>query len=108
MLINTPKEGDPMTTLQEPQVALGEVHEEQKAPGGFYKWLTSVDHKVIGKNYMYTALVFMFIAGAMALLIRTQLFNPNGHFVLKRKKVIIKKKEKKKQKEKRIKKRRNI
>ena len=59
----------------------GVVEHERKAPGGFYKWVTSVDHKVIGKNYMYTALTFMFIAGAMALLIRTQLFNPNGHVV---------------------------
>ncbi len=55
--------------------------EESRPPGGFYRWITSVDHKVIGKNYMYTALTFMFIAGAMALLIRTQLFNPNGHVV---------------------------
>ena len=71
-----------MTILQEPQVQTsGSVEHEQKVPGGFYKWITSVDHKVIGKNYMYTALTFMFIAGAMALLIRTQLFNPNGHVV---------------------------
>ena len=71
-----------MTTLQEPLVqTAGVVEHERKAPGGFYKWITSVDHKVIGKNYMYTALTFMFIAGAMALLIRTQLFNPDGHVV---------------------------
>jgi len=54
---------------------------EKRPPGGFYRWVTSVDHKVIGKNYMYTALAFMFIAGAMAMLIRTQLFNPDNHFV---------------------------
>lgn len=36
---------------------------------------------MIGKNYMYTALVFFFIAGLMAELMRTQLFNPNGHVV---------------------------
>jgi cytochrome c oxidase subunit 1 len=50
-------------------------------PSGIYKWVTSTDHKVIGKNYMYTALVFFFIAGLMAELIRTQLFAPNNHFV---------------------------
>jgi cytochrome c oxidase subunit 1 len=70
-----------MTIVQESQVQAAAVQHEQKVPGGFYKWITSVDHKVIGKNYMYTALTFMFIAGAMALLIRTQLFNPNGHVV---------------------------
>jgi cytochrome c oxidase subunit 1 len=54
-------------------------HEEE--PSGFYRWLTSTDHKVIGKNYLYTSLVFFFIAGLMAVLIRTQLFSPNNHFV---------------------------
>jgi cytochrome c oxidase subunit 1 len=50
-------------------------------PSGFYRWMTSTDHKVIGKNYMYTSLVFFMIAGLMAVLIRTQLFAPNNHFV---------------------------
>ncbi len=50
-------------------------------PTGIFKWLTSTDHKVIGKNYMYTSLVFFFIAGLMAELIRTQLFAPNNHVV---------------------------
>ncbi len=52
-----------------------------EGPSGLYRWLTSTDHKVIGKNYMYTAMVFLFIAGGMAMLIRTQLASPNGHFV---------------------------
>nr|MDA8398124.1 cbb3-type cytochrome c oxidase subunit I [Actinomycetota bacterium] len=50
-------------------------------PTGIYKWLTSTDHKVIGKNYMYTSLVFLMIAGAMAMVIRAQLVQPNGHIV---------------------------
>ena len=50
-------------------------------PTGIFKWLTSTDHKVIGKNYMYTSLVFFFIGGLMAELIRTQLFAPNNHVV---------------------------
>lgn len=74
-----------MTTVHEPELLLGveeptEQH-ERREPGGFYRWVTSVDHKVIGKNYMYTALVFFFIAGLLAELMRTQLFNPNGHVV---------------------------
>ncbi|MHB8191009.1 MAG: cytochrome c oxidase subunit I [Ferrimicrobium sp.] len=70
-----------MKTLEEFVVPSDPPVPEHHVPGGFYRWITSVDHKVIGKNYMYTALVFMFIAGLMALLIRTQLFNPNGHIV---------------------------
>ncbi|MDA8027128.1 MAG: cytochrome c oxidase subunit I [Actinomycetota bacterium] len=50
-------------------------------PKGIYLWLTSTDHKVIGKSYMYTSLVFMLIAGAMAMIIRAQLTGPNNHLV---------------------------
>ena len=53
----------------------------QHGPTGIYKWLTSTDHKVIGKNYMYTSLVFLMIAGAMAMIIRAQLVQPDGHIV---------------------------
>ena len=50
-------------------------------PTGFYQWLTSTDHKVIGKSYMYTSLVFLLISGAMAMIIRAQLMGPNNHIV---------------------------
>ena len=50
-------------------------------PRGIYLWLTSTDHKVIGKSYMYTSLIFMLIAGAMAMIIRAQLTGPNNHLV---------------------------
>ena len=55
--------------------------EHHQGPTGYYRWLSSTDHKVIGKNYMYTSLVFMLIAGLMAMLIRTQLASPNSTFV---------------------------
>lgn len=69
-----------MTIAQE-RVAHSAPSEHHDEPSGFYRWLTSTDHKVIGKNYMYTSLVFFFLAGIMALLIRTQLLAPNNHFV---------------------------
>ena len=56
----------------------GEAHHDEQ-PRGMLLWLTSTDHKIIGKNYMYTSLLFFVIAGAMAMLIRTQLFSPNNH-----------------------------
>ncbi len=59
----------------------GQPPQHGPEPTGIFKWLTSTDHKVIGKNYMYTSLVFFFISGLMAELIRTQLFAPNNHVV---------------------------
>ena len=58
----------------------GQAHHDEE-PKGVLLWLTSTDHKIIGKSYMYTSLVFFIIAGALAMLIRTQLFAPNNHFV---------------------------
>ena len=51
-------------------------HEHHEGPSGLLKWLTSTDHKLIGMNYMVTSLVMFFLAGLMALVIRTQLASP--------------------------------
>ncbi|MFQ5967416.1 MAG: cytochrome c oxidase subunit I [Acidimicrobiia bacterium] len=40
---------------------------------GFWSWITTVDHKRIGKLYGYTAFVFFILGGLEALLIRVQL-----------------------------------
>ena len=53
----------------------------EHGPSGLLKWLTSTDHKVIGKSYMITSLVTFFISGAMALVIRAQLSNPTSSLV---------------------------
>ncbi len=45
---------------------------------GFFSWLTTVDHKKIGIMYLVTSLVFFVIAGLEAILIRLQLWNPDG------------------------------
>jgi len=44
-------------------------------------WLTTVDHKRIGKLYLYTSLTFFVLGGIEALFIRVQLMMPNMHFV---------------------------
>src|SRR5439155_22831593 len=49
------------------------------ATTGFWSWLTTVDHKKIGILYGVTAFAFFLIGGIEALLIRSQLFQPNGH-----------------------------
>ncbi len=48
------------------------------AKHGWLSWVTSVDHKKIGIMYMFTALFFFLLGGIQALLIRTQLAQPNG------------------------------
>ncbi len=46
-----------------------------------WSWLTTVDHKRIGWLYGLSALVFFFIGGVEAVLIRTQLIVPNNDFL---------------------------
>ncbi|MCL6631475.1 MAG: cytochrome aa3 quinol oxidase subunit I [Alicyclobacillus herbarius] len=45
------------------------------------EWLTTVDHKKIGIMYMIAALLMLFRGGVDALLLRTQLAEPNSHFL---------------------------
>jgi cytochrome c oxidase subunit 1 len=44
-------------------------------------WLTTTDHKKIGIMYLFNSFSFMALAGAMAMLIRTQLIQPNNHLL---------------------------
>jgi cytochrome c oxidase subunit I+III len=46
-------------------------------PRGLWGWLTTTDHKRIGLLYFFTTLVFFGAGGIEALLIRTQLAQPN-------------------------------
>src|SRR5579884_361123 len=50
----------------------------EEAPGipGFF---ATVDHKRIGKRYIYTAFIFFFMAGITALIMRVQLAEPENH-----------------------------
>ena len=70
-----------MTVLAERAPHIGDHAEHHEGPTGLLKWMTSTDHKVIGMNYIVTSVVMFFFAGIMALLIRTQLWNPNGTFL---------------------------
>ncbi|MGA0600839.1 cytochrome c oxidase subunit I [Caulobacter sp. KR2-114] len=44
---------------------------------GFIGWLSSVDHKEIGKRYLITAFAFLAIGGVEALIMRAQLARPD-------------------------------
>jgi cytochrome c oxidase subunit 1/cytochrome c oxidase subunit I+III len=57
---------------------LDELWEEEPGLVGF---LTTVNHKRIGRRYLVTAAFFFMLAGASALVMRTQLAVPNNHLV---------------------------
>ena len=55
------------------------IHPE---PQGFVaRYIFSLDHKIIGIQYLITGFVFFILAGLLAEVIRTQLLNANGGFV---------------------------
>ena len=55
---------------------LDRIWEERPGLSG---WLTTVDHKRIGLLYFFTTLAFFGAGGVEALLMRTQLSQPDGH-----------------------------
>ncbi len=69
-----------MTTL-DPSSVLAQRQQRLARPTkatGWTSWLTTVDHKKIAILYGSTAMVFMVLGGVEALLIRLQLWRPNG------------------------------
>mgnify|MGYP001100981594 CR=1 FL=1 len=48
---------------------------------GLLGWLSTTDHKRVGRRYLVTAIVFFALAGAMALVMRTQLALPDNHLL---------------------------
>jgi cytochrome c oxidase subunit 1 len=51
--------------------------------GRLSSWLTTVDHKRIAILYIVTSLLFLFLGGILALLMRAQLATPHEHVVTK-------------------------
>ena len=62
-------------------MATHEEPEHEHGPTGILKWITSTDHKVIGKSYLITSFFFFCMAGVMAVIMRTQLAQPDSTIV---------------------------
>ena len=50
-------------------------------PSGLMRWFTTTNHKDIGTLYLLFSLLMFFIGGAMAMIIRLELFQPGLQFV---------------------------
>jgi cytochrome c oxidase subunit I+III len=55
--------------------------ETWKTPSGFWGALTTVDHKIIGRRYIFTAFVFLALGGVLAALMRIQLAQPEARLL---------------------------
>src|SRR5947209_19402798 len=59
-----------------PERLAGELERVWAGPKGFWGWLTSVDHKSIGRRYILTAVGFLVLGGLLAVAMRAQLAQP--------------------------------
>ncbi|HET8770652.1 MAG TPA: cytochrome c oxidase subunit I [Gemmatimonadaceae bacterium] len=67
-----------MATIAAPAFASDDAYVEKT---GIWSWITTVDHKRIGQLYLWSSLFFFMVGGLEALIIRTQLAQPNMGFV---------------------------
>ncbi|MGB5718478.1 MAG: cytochrome c oxidase subunit I [Gammaproteobacteria bacterium] len=56
-------------------------HHDHGAPGGLMRWVTTTNHKDIGTLYLWFAFIMLLIGGAMAMVIRAELFQPGMQVV---------------------------
>lgn len=56
-------------------------HHDHGPAKGFMRWVTTTNHKDIGTLYLVFALVMFMVGGAMAMVIRLELFQPGLQFI---------------------------
>src|SRR6201747_1499893 len=57
------------------------LEETWKTPSGFWGALATVDHKIIGRRYIFTAFVFLALGGVLSILMRLQLAQPEARIL---------------------------
>lgn len=62
-------------------VVLSDEHHHASQPRGLMRWVTTTNHKDIGTLYLLFSLVMFLVGGAMALVIRSELFMPGLQLV---------------------------
>ncbi len=67
-----------MATIAHPQTVARHATTPAASETGLWSWLTTIDHKRIGILYGVTAIIFLFIGGLEAMLIRLQLARPEN------------------------------
>ena len=63
------------------QPDINEAHHAHHPAKGFKRWLYTTNHKDIGSLYLIFSLTMFFIGGAMAMVIRAELFQPGLQLV---------------------------
>ncbi|HAJ91035.1 MAG TPA: cytochrome c oxidase subunit I [Gammaproteobacteria bacterium] len=56
-------------------------HHDHGAPSGLMRWVKTTNHKDIGTLYLWFAFIMLLIGGAMAMVIRAELFQPGMQVV---------------------------
>ena len=67
-----------MTAVAERPTGAARLYQRPTAETGWWSWVTTIDHKKIGVMYFVTAMFFFVVGGIEALLIRSQLAQPDG------------------------------
>ncbi len=62
-------------------VAADDHDDHQESPYSIKRWLFTTNHKDIGTLYLWFSLIMFFIGGVMALVVRSELFEPGLQFV---------------------------
>jgi cytochrome c oxidase subunit I+III len=77
MIGNSPQRDPRDTDLDLPRLEAA-LLETWKTPSGFWGALATVDHKIIGRRYIFTAFVFLALGGVLSILLRLQLAQPEA------------------------------